>query len=164
MMALAGIIGPGLLIGSGGALSSGGPASLLIGFGVIGIIAYSIMQSLGEMTTLYPTGGAFTSLSDRFVDKAFGVAVGWNYFIIWFAVLSNEYNVISNILYFWSDKVPVWGYFLIFWVRASRKFVLAVEKKEKRVQLTYLFRSSPFWVSNFSGLWPSAKPSSGSLW
>lgn len=84
MMALAGIIGPGLLVGSGGALASGGPASLLIGFGVIGIIAFSIMQSLGEITTLYPSAGAFTTLADRFVDKAFGVAVGWNYFIIWY--------------------------------------------------------------------------------
>lgn len=82
MMALAGIIGPGLLVGSGGALSSGGPAALLIGFGTIGILAFSIMQSLGELTTLYPSGGAFTGLADRFVDKAFGVAVGWNYFII----------------------------------------------------------------------------------
>lgn len=36
MMALAGIIGPGLLVGAGGALNSGGPASLIIGFGVIG--------------------------------------------------------------------------------------------------------------------------------
>ncbi len=116
MMALAGIIGPGLLVGSGGALASGGPASLLIGFGVIGIIAFSIMQSLGELTTLYPTGGAFTALSDRFVDKAFGVALGWNYFIVWFCVLANEYNVISSIMVFWSDKVPIWGYFLIFWV------------------------------------------------
>jgi amino acid transporter len=71
MMALAGIIGPGLLVGSGGALSSGGPASLLVGFGVIGIIAFSIMQSLGELTTLYPSGGAFTKLADRMVDKAF---------------------------------------------------------------------------------------------
>jgi amino acid transporter len=79
MLALAGIIGPGLLVGTGGALSNGGPAALIIGFGVIGIIAFSIMQSLGEMTTLYPTGGAFTDLADRFVDKAFGVAVGWNY-------------------------------------------------------------------------------------
>lgn len=86
MMAIAGIIGPGLLVGSGGALRNGGPASLLIGFGVIGIIAWSIMQSLGELTTLYPSGGAFTGLADRFVDKAFGVAVGWNYFVIWVAV------------------------------------------------------------------------------
>lgn len=117
MMALAGIIGPGLLVGSGGALASGGPASLLIGFGVIGIVAFSIMQSLGELTTLYPSGGAFTELADRFVDKAFGVAVGWNYFVIWVAVLANEYNTVCSILVFWSDKVPLWGYFLILWVR-----------------------------------------------
>lgn len=77
MMALAGIIGPGLLVGSGGALENGGPASLIIGFGVIGIIAFSIMQSLGEITTLYPGGGAFISLAERFVDKGFAVAVGW---------------------------------------------------------------------------------------
>ena len=115
MMALAGIIGPGLLVGSGGALASGGPASLLIGFGVVGLIAFSVMQSLGELTTLYPSGGAFTHLADRFVDKAFGVAVGWNYFIIWFAVLANEYNTLCSIFVFWSDKVPLWGYFLLFW-------------------------------------------------
>lgn len=116
MMALAGIIGPGLLVGSGGALASGGPAALLIGFGVIGLVAFSIMQSLGELTTLYPSGGAFVGLADRFVDKAFGVAVGWNYFIIWVAVLANEYNTTCSILVFWSDKVPLWGYFLILWV------------------------------------------------
>ncbi|EMR67501.1 putative general amino acid permease agp3 protein [Eutypa lata UCREL1] len=81
MMALAGIIGPGLLVGAGGALSNGGPASLLIGFGIIGIVAFSVMQSLGELTTMYPSGGAFTSLADRFVDPAFGVAVGWNYLL-----------------------------------------------------------------------------------
>ena len=40
MLALGGIIGPGLLVGSGGALSNGGPASLIIGFGLIGIIAF----------------------------------------------------------------------------------------------------------------------------
>jgi len=121
MMALAGIIGPGLLVGSGGALSSGGPAPLVIGFAIIGIIAFSIMQSLGEMTTLYPSGGAFTALADRFVDKAFGVAVGWNYYIIWFAVLANEYNAICSIMSFWTDKVPIWGFFLIFWVSSGTR-------------------------------------------
>lgn len=127
MLALAGIIGPGLLVGSGGALSNGGPASLIIGFGVIGLIAFSIMQSLGELTTLYPTGGAFTGLADCFVDKAFGVAVGWNYFIIWAAVLANEYNVITSVLVYWSDSVPQWGYFLIFWFAFLGFQLLGVE-------------------------------------
>lgn len=40
MMALAGIIGPGLLVGTGGALSDGGPAALIITFGIIGIVAF----------------------------------------------------------------------------------------------------------------------------
>ncbi|KAK4892648.1 General amino acid permease [Elasticomyces elasticus] len=137
MMALAGIIGPGLLVGSGGALSNGGPASLLIGFGVIGLIAFSIMQSLGEMTTLYPGGGAFISLADRMVDKAFAVAVGWNYFIIWAAVLANEYNVISSIFVFWSDKVPLWGYFLIFWTVFLGFQMLGVEA----------FGEAEFWLA-----------------
>ncbi|KAK1752206.1 general amino acid permease [Echria macrotheca] len=137
MMALAGIIGPGLLVGSGGALSSGGPASLIIGFGVIGIIAFSIMQSLGELTTLYPSGGAFTDLGDRFVDKAFGVAVGWNYFIIWFCVLANEYNVISSVMVFWSDKVPLYGYFLIFWFAFLGFQLLGVET----------FGEAEFWLA-----------------
>ncbi|ORY68244.1 amino acid permease/ SLC12A domain-containing protein [Pseudomassariella vexata] len=137
MMALAGIIGPGLLVGAGGALASGGPASLLIGFAVIGIIAFSIMQSLGELTTLYPSGGAFTSLADRFVDKAFGVAVGWYYFIIWFAVLSNEYNAVTSILVFWSDKVPVWGYFLILWTLFLGFQLLGVET----------FGEAEFWLA-----------------
>lgn len=115
MMALAGIIGPGLLVGTGGALSDGGPAALIITFGIIGIVAFSVMQSLGELTTLYPSGGAFTKLGDRLVDPAFAAAVGWNYFIIWFTVLANEYNAVTSILTFWSDTVPVWGWFLILW-------------------------------------------------
>ncbi|KAL3419906.1 general amino acid permease agp3 [Phlyctema vagabunda] len=137
MMALAGIIGPGLLIGSGGALANGGPGALLIGFGVIGFIAFSIMQSLGEMTTLYPSGGAFTSLADRMVDKAFGVAVGWNYFIIWVAVLANEYNVLSSIFVFWEDTVPLWGWFLIFWFIFLAFQLLGVEA----------FGEAEFWLA-----------------
>lgn len=139
MLALAGIIGPGLLVGSGGALNNGGPAALLIGFGVIGILAFSIMQSLGEMTTLYPSGGAFIHLADRFVDQAFGVAVGWNYFIIWAAVLANEYNAVTSIFTFWSDKVPIWGYFLLFFFFFLGFQLLGVE----------VFGEAEFWLALF---------------
>lgn len=73
------------------------------------------MQSLGEITTLYPGGGSFISLAERVVDKSFSVAVGWNYFIIWATVLANEYNVICSILKYWAPDVPLWGWFLILW-------------------------------------------------
>ncbi|OAQ81372.1 Agp3p [Purpureocillium lilacinum] len=137
MMALAGIIGPGLLVGAGGALQNGGPASLLIGFGVIGIIAFAIMQSLGEITTIFPGGGSFVSLAERMVDKSFSVAVGWNYFIIWAAVLANEYNVICSILTYWVPQVPLWGWFLILWTIFFGFQLLGVEA----------FGEAEFWLA-----------------
>lgn len=42
MIAIGGSIGAGLFVGSGGALSRGGPAALLIGFGIIGIVSKTI--------------------------------------------------------------------------------------------------------------------------
>ncbi|PRT55690.1 General amino acid permease AGP3 [Wickerhamiella sorbophila] len=137
MMALAGIIGPGLLVGAGRALANGGPASLIIGFGVIGVIAFSIMQSLGEVTTLYPSGGGFITLGARFINPAFGFVVGWNYFIVWIAVLANEYNAISSVLYSWSDKVPIYGYFLLFWTAFGAFQMLGVAA----------FGESEFWLA-----------------
>ncbi|ODV81369.1 uncharacterized protein CANTADRAFT_19011 [Suhomyces tanzawaensis NRRL Y-17324] len=114
LIALAGIIGPGILIGASFALSNG-PASLIIGFGVMGLIAFTMMQSLGELATLYPTGGTFSTLGNKLVDRAYGGAVGWNYVIIWIAVLANEYNTVAAILQFWGPQVPLYGYILIFW-------------------------------------------------
>lgn len=161
MMALAGIIGPGLLIGAGGALAKGGPASLIIGFGVIGIVAFSIMQSLGELTTLYPTGGAFTGLADRFVDKAFGVSLGWNYFIIWFCVLANEYNVLTSIFSVWTDKVPQWGFFLIFWVsrrKASAASGAAWGQGEEEVAGSTEQSTDVAWHHRSAAWWPASPP------
>ena len=39
MIAIGGSIGAGLFVGSGGALRTGGPASLLLCFGIIGIVS-----------------------------------------------------------------------------------------------------------------------------
>lgn len=137
MMALAGIIGPGLMVGTGGALAKGGPAALIIGFGVIGMIAFSITQSVGEITTLYPTGGAFIKQGERFVDKAFSFAMGWNYFVIWVTVLANEYNVLGSVLSYWSDVVPLWGWFLILWAAFGAFQMLGVES----------FGEAEFWLA-----------------
>jgi hypothetical protein len=41
----AGIIGPGLLVGSGNALSLAGPAGILISFSLVGIIVFFVMYN-----------------------------------------------------------------------------------------------------------------------
>lgn len=45
MIAIGGSIGAGLFVGSGKALYTGGPASLLIGFGIIGIVSLRYVLS-----------------------------------------------------------------------------------------------------------------------
>lgn len=58
----------------------------LLCFIIIGIDVFFVMQSLGEMSTLYPTSGAFTEMAGRFIDPAVAVALGWNY---WYMVSSD---------------------------------------------------------------------------
>lgn len=114
LLALAGIIGPGILVGAALPVSNG-PLGLLIGFGIIGLIAFSMMQSLGELATLYPLGSVISTVGNKLFDGAIGGTVGWNYAIIWIAVLANEYNTTAAILRFWGPQVPIYGYVLIFW-------------------------------------------------
>lgn len=49
MIAIGGSIGAGLFVGSGGALNSGGPASLIIDFIIIGIMLLLTVNALGEL-------------------------------------------------------------------------------------------------------------------
>jgi amino acid transporter len=52
MIAIGGAIGAGLFVGTGGALNTGGPASLVICFIIIGIMMLMMMQALGELAVL----------------------------------------------------------------------------------------------------------------
>lgn len=72
MIAVAGAIGTGLIIGSGTGLVRGGPASLLIGYCLIGLVVYFLMTALGEMSTFLPMEKGFAGYATRFVDPAFG--------------------------------------------------------------------------------------------
>jgi amino acid transporter len=59
----------------------------LICFIVIGIDVFFVMQSLGELSTMYPNTGAFTELAGRFIDPAVAVGLGWNY---WYLVRRDQ--------------------------------------------------------------------------
>jgi amino acid permease len=63
--------GTGLFVGSGSALANGGPASLIIAYGIIGIMLYCTVHALGEMAVLFPIAGSFSAYSTRFLDGKF---------------------------------------------------------------------------------------------
>ncbi|EXJ81463.1 hypothetical protein A1O3_07755 [Capronia epimyces CBS 606.96] len=115
MIALGGVVGASIWYGTGLAIVSSGPIGALISFIVIGIDVFFIMQSLGELSTMYPSTGAFTELAGRFIDPAVAVALGWNYWYLWASNIASEYNLVSIVLSYWSDAVPSYGWVLIAW-------------------------------------------------
>jgi amino acid transporter len=108
MIAIGGSIGAGLFVGSGNALYSGGPASLVIGYIIIGIMLLFTVTSLGELATMYPVNGSFYNYSVRFIDPAWGFAMGWNYALNWLVVLPFELTAAGITIEYWT-KDPVTG-------------------------------------------------------
>lgn len=104
MIAFGGAIGTGLFIGSGGALNSGGAASLLIDFIIIGALLAFTVLSLGELATTLPVSGSFAAYATRFVDPAWGFAMGWNYWMQWFVVLPLELVAASIVIEYWDPN------------------------------------------------------------
>ncbi|WVQ83832.1 hypothetical protein IAT38_005976 [Cryptococcus sp. DSM 104549] len=115
MLAIGGVIGPGYFVGIGSGLSNGGPAGLLLGFGVVGILLWTVMQSLGEMAAYMSVSGSFASYTSRLIDPALGFSLGWNYAFLWFGILAAEYNNLGLVMTYWQSALPNYGFIIIFW-------------------------------------------------
>ena len=70
-------LGTGLFVGSGSALAGGGPASLVIAYGLIGVMLFCTVHALGELAVVFPVAGSFAVYSSRFIDPAWGFAMAW---------------------------------------------------------------------------------------
>lgn len=112
MIALGGSIGTGLFVASGSAISSAGPGGALVAYIGIGLMVYFLMTSLGEMATYLPVTGSFATYSTRFVDPAFGFAMGWNYWFNWAITLAVDVSTAAIVLRFWFPHVPSWVFSL----------------------------------------------------
>lgn len=132
-----GIIGPGLLVGSGSALAQAGPAGSLLAFALVGLIVFFVMQvstplsyserarpltrfanqSLGELSTYAPVSGSFTLFAARYIDPAMSFALGWQYYWLFCTVMANEYNSFSLLLHYWpaARVVPEGAYIALAW-------------------------------------------------
>lgn len=106
MIAIGGAIGTGLFLASGASVSTAGPGGALLAYGVIGIMVYFIMTSLGEMATYLPVSGSFGTYAARFVDPAMGFAIGWNYWFNWAITLAVEILAGALIMKFWFPDTP----------------------------------------------------------
>jgi amino acid transporter len=107
MISIGGSIGAGFFVGSGKALSTGGPASLLIDFLIIGVMMFNTVYALGELAVMFPVSGGFYTYSTRFIDPSWGFAMGWNYVMQWAVVLPLELTVCAMTVGYWNSEISV---------------------------------------------------------
>ncbi|KAM0755400.1 amino acid transporter [Meredithblackwellia eburnea MCA 4105] len=116
MISIGGVIGTGLFLGSANALRHGGPAGLLMGYGVMGSIVFCIMISLGEMVSHLPLPGGHITLAARFVDPALSFTMGWNYTYNWIIVLPAELSAAAVLISYWDKTTNAGVYIAVCYV------------------------------------------------
>jgi AAT family amino acid transporter len=115
MIAIAGTIGTGLFLGTGRSLAQGGPASMLISYGLVGFVVYITLLLLGEMATQYPVAGSFNAYTTRFFSPSYGFALSWNYWFNDAVSVASDLTAAQLVLQFWTPWHP-WVISIIFWV------------------------------------------------
>ena len=110
MIAIGGSIGTGLFVGSGSALASGGPAALVLDFSIIGLMLFNVCMALGELSVTFPVSGSFAVHGSRFLDPAWGFAMGWNYALNGLIAMPLELTAAGLVINYWltSVNIAVW--------------------------------------------------------
>ncbi|VDC06533.1 unnamed protein product [Peniophora sp. CBMAI 1063] len=147
MIALGGAIGTGLIIGSGTALVQGGPLGILLGYSFVGFVCYLVLTALAEMSAYLPHKRGFTGYGTRFVDPAFGFALGWNYLIKYLVTTPSTINAAGAVIQYWTRKVHIAVFMVIFIV-----FIFGVNLMGVRFYGEFEFWFSSFKVITLVGL------------
>jgi len=107
MIALGGVIGAGLFVGSGVVVQSAGPAAV-ISFALTGLLVVLVMRMLGEMAAAYPAVGGFYEYNRLALGALAGFLTGWMYWYFWVIVVALEAVAGAKLLAFWFPAAPPW--------------------------------------------------------
>ncbi|GHJ37598.1 amino acid permease [Streptomyces sp. TS71-3] len=112
MIAIGGVIGAGLFVGSSAGIAATGPA-ILLSYALVGALVVLVMRMLGEMAAARPSSGSFSEYADRALGRWAGFSIGWLYWFFWVVVLAVEATAGAVILNGWVPAVPQWAWALI---------------------------------------------------
>ena len=112
MIAIGGVIGAGLFVGSGAGIASTGPG-ILLSYALAGVLVVMVMRMLGEMAAADPQSGSFSAYADRALGRWAGFSIGWLYWFFWVVVLAVEATAGAKILNTWLPGVPQWAFALL---------------------------------------------------
>lgn len=107
MIAIGGVIGAGLFVGSGAAIQEAGPG-ILVAYIAAGLVVVLVMRMLGEMAAANPTTGSFSTYADKALGKWAGFSIGWLYAWFWIIVLGIEATAGAAIMHRWIPGIDQW--------------------------------------------------------
>ncbi|WP_077090377.1 amino acid permease [Mycobacterium rhizamassiliense] len=106
MIALGGVIGAGLFVGSGVVIKDTGPAAFLT-YALCGLLVILVMRMLGEMAAANPSTGSFADYAAKALGGWAGFSVGWLYWYFWVIVVGFEAVAGGKVLNYWFHA-PLW--------------------------------------------------------
>ncbi|KAJ9494215.1 general amino acid permease agp2 [Exophiala xenobiotica] len=109
LIGIGGTIGTALYVQIGRGLLNGGPASLFMAFTIWCTFILCVTNCMAEMVTYLPISSPFIRFAGRYVDEAFGVAAGYNFFVFEAMLVPFEIVACNVIIHYWSDVVPAGG-------------------------------------------------------
>lgn len=115
MIAIGGVIGAGLFVGSGAAVRQAGPA-VLIAYAVVGGLVILVMRMLAEMAVAQPDTGSFSSYAARELGPWAGLSMGWLYAYHWCVVIGFEAVSGAAIAHRMLPSIPTWAAALVIMV------------------------------------------------
>ncbi|MFD6924156.1 amino acid permease [Streptomyces sp. NPDC059944] len=115
MIALGGVIGAGLFVGSGAGIAAAGP-SIVIAYAVSGLLVMLVMRMLGEMSAAYPSSGSFSAHAERAIGPWAGFTAGWAFWVLLCTAVGLEGIAAAKIVTGWLPGTPEWGWVALFMV------------------------------------------------
>src|SRR6476661_6455048 len=107
MIAMGGVIGAGLFVGSGTVIKATGPAAFLT-YAICGVLIILVMRMLAEMAVANPSTGSFADYSRKALGNWAGFSGGWLYWYFWVIVVGFEAVAGAKVVNFWLPGVPLW--------------------------------------------------------
>ncbi|MFD8415996.1 amino acid permease [Streptomyces sp. NPDC059650] len=113
MIALGGVIGAGLFVGSGAGVAAAGP-SIVIAYAVSGLLVMCVMRMLGEMSAANPASGSFSVHAERAIGPWAGFTAGWMFWTLLCVGVAIEAIGAAHIMTGWFPGTPSWVWVLAF--------------------------------------------------
>ncbi len=105
MIAIGGIVGVGLFLGSGATIGLAGPA-VIIAYLLAAVVAIPLGLVIAEMATVHPVAGAFGKYADIYVGRWLGFATRLSYWFAEMFAIGAMVTAVAVYLGFWFPDTP----------------------------------------------------------